>query len=89
MEVEVDIQGTALLIVTDNHFPGWKAYVDGVERPVLRTHGTFRAVPVAQGDRRVELVYRPASILGGAAISGASLVLVLAGLVWSRKRRVS
>jgi hypothetical protein len=88
MEVEVDVQGNALLIVTDNVFPGWRASVDGVDRPILRTHGTFRAVPVSQGDRRVTFVYRPLSVLGGALISGLSLALVLLGLFAFRERRV-
>ncbi|MFO0981644.1 MAG: YfhO family protein [Planctomycetota bacterium] len=82
-DVEVDIHGRALLVLTDNYFPGWRALVDGQERSVLRTHGTFRAVPVHEGDRLVRFVYRPWSVIGGAVLS-ALCALVAAWMLWRR-----
>ena len=52
--------------------------MDGVERPVLRADSLFRAVAVGPGRHEVELVYRPASFIIGAAVSAAALLAIAA-----------
>ncbi|NIP59557.1 MAG: hypothetical protein GWM92_14635, partial [Gemmatimonadetes bacterium] len=47
----------ALLVLSENWFPAWRARVDGVEAPVLRAYHTLRAVPVEAGEHRVEIFY--------------------------------
>jgi hypothetical protein len=77
--------GPMLLVVNDRHYPGWKAQVNGVDAPVLRAGGIFRAVVVPQGDSRVEFVFRPSRLLPAALLSALGL-LALAGLsLWSRE----
>ncbi len=86
-EVVLDVRtdGPAMVVLTDNAFPGWEATVDGEERPILRSHLTFRAVEVPAGSSRVVFRYRPASVrLGGAlGVLGA----LLAGIALLRRRR--
>ena len=65
----------SLLLLSDTHFPGWSAWVDGVERPILRANLAFRAVPVAPGEREVEFRYEPGSFALGRAITLAALAL--------------
>lgn len=73
-----------LLVVNDRHYPGWSALVNGVEAPVMRAGGIFRAVAVPPGDSRVEFKFRPSRLLPGAVVSVLGL-LALAGLtLWSR-----
>jgi uncharacterized membrane protein YfhO len=86
-EVDVDVtaDGPAMLLLTDNFFPGWSATVDGEERTVHRSHGTFRAVEVPAGASRVQFRYRPLSFLGGAAVAAAAALA--AGLVLLASRR--
>lgn len=81
VELEVETDGDALVVLADNHFPGWSARVRGVETPILRSHATFRAVAVPAGVTRVEFLYRPRSFTAGviAAIVG---LLCLFGWVW-------
>jgi hypothetical protein len=67
---------TRFLVVSEMYFPGWRAYVDGVETPIYRTNYLFRGVVVPGGDRTVRFVYRPGSVVGGAAISLLALVLI-------------
>jgi hypothetical protein len=55
-EVEAESQGYVVLL--DSYYPGWKAYVDGVETEILRANYAFRAVPVEAGKHRVECRYR-------------------------------
>ena len=62
------------------YFPGWRAYVDGVETPIYRANYLFRGVVVPQGQHTLVFAYRPTSVLVGAAISLVALVLA-AGLL--------
>ena len=69
-----------LLVLSDTFYPGWRAFVDGREQPVLRGDSLFRTVPLAVGQHEVEFRFEPRSIQLGLLVSVASLVLVT-GLV--------
>ncbi|NQU09060.1 MAG: YfhO family protein [Candidatus Abyssubacteria bacterium] len=84
VELEVAASEPCLVVLTDCFYPGWKALVDGEERPILRANSLFRAVDVSAGDHTVIFRYRPASLFAGAAISVASIFLILAGLLVER-----
>jgi hypothetical protein len=78
-----------LVVISDTFFPGWRAFGDGRELPILRVDYAFRAVPVEEPTRRLELVYAPASFATGAFVSLVALG-VLCGtvtLAWARRRR--
>ena len=51
----------ALLVLTDLHFPGWEARVDGKEAKLERVDYLLRGVMLPPGRHRVEFLYRPAS----------------------------
>lgn len=57
LEIESDIKG--IVTLADTYYPGWKVYVDGVEKPVVRTYTTLRGVVVESGRHSVEFVYEP------------------------------
>lgn len=78
--------GPMLLVVNDRHYPGWKARVNGVDVPILRAGGIFRAVVVPQGDSQVEFVFRPSRLLPGALLSILGL-LALAGMSVPHRNR--
>ncbi|MBI3890535.1 MAG: hypothetical protein HY303_03290 [Candidatus Wallbacteria bacterium] len=78
LEVEVELEGSGLLVVSDIFYPGWKARVDGVPRPLVPVAGLFRGVQVRQGDRQVEMSYEPWTFRVGLAAS--ALVLLAMGL---------
>ncbi len=90
--VEVDADGPALLVLADNDFPGWNATVSGDATRILRTHWTFRAVPVPAGKSTVVFRYRPASFLAGVGLAGlgalvAASLLLAASAAARRARR--
>jgi hypothetical protein len=78
VRVEVSATQPALLVLGDAYFPGWKAWVDGAERPIHQVDHFLKGVVVAPGDREVVFEYRPASFRIGAAISLAALAAVVA-----------
>ena len=57
LELRVESDRPALLVVADNWFPAWRARVDGTETDVLRAYHTLRAVPVPEGTTTVEMWY--------------------------------
>lgn len=66
-------------MVTDNYYPGWKVFVDSVEKPVLKAYTTFKAVYLESGAHRVVFKYSPPELPAASAISfGALLAAALA-----------
>lgn len=88
--VDVVSRGRGLLVLSDIHYPGWKARVDGREVGIERANYLLRGVSLEDGRHRVEFVYKPASWRVGWILSLAAL-LVLGGLlaVGLRGRRLA
>jgi len=78
--LEVDSPEAAFLFMSEAHYPGWKAYVDGREEEILRADYVFRAIPVGPGSHRIEVVYQSLSFKVGLAVS--LLTIVMLGGVW-------
>ena len=77
--VATDVREPSLLVFSDTYYPGWRAFVDGAEVPILRANHAFKAVQVSPGQRTVRFAFDPWSVKVGAGISVLGL-LVLAGL---------
>jgi len=76
LRFEVAPEQPALLVVTDSWDPGWRAWVDGEEAPVLRVNGLFRGVPVGAGAHRVDMRFEPWSFRVGGALSAAAAAVL-------------
>ena len=67
-----------LAVFSEVWYPaGWKAYVDGEEKPILRADYTLRALVLEEGEHDVEFVYVPGSFTVGRNISLVSSSLIL------------
>ena len=64
------------LVLSELFYPGWHAYVDGKEGPILRADFLLRAIPLTPGRHDIAFVYRPMSFLAGAAISLFTLLIL-------------
>jgi len=92
MVIEVNLQHDAYLVLTDNYFPGWKAYdtqpgLDEREIPIYRADGTFRAVVLGPGQHSVRFKYTPFSFKLGLFVSfmaGVILLLLISYWLWRR-----
>lgn len=69
-----------LLVVSEIHYPGWKAYVDGRAAEIFRTNYCLRGVAVGSGVHVVELRFEPPSFFLGARLSLAALLVCGTGL---------
>ncbi|MDO8657685.1 MAG: YfhO family protein, partial [Candidatus Levybacteria bacterium] len=67
----------AILILTDNFYPGWKGYVDGKETKIYRANYTFRAIEVPSGKHLIRFSYAPESFKIGVILSLISITLYI------------
>lgn len=74
-----------LLYLSDNFYPGWKAFVDGTQTKIYRANYSFRAVKVPGGKHSVVFTFDPYSLKIGLGLSLAGLLGILLFIVFSRK----
>jgi len=65
----------SILVLSQIHYPGWKAYVDGVRTPLLRVDYAFVGVAVGPGRHPVRFALEPASLRMGAAMTVLALAV--------------
>jgi hypothetical protein len=68
------ISEPSLAILSDAYYPGWKVFVDGKERRIVRANHGLRGVKVKPGDHVVEFLYQPWSFRIGLWFSLVSLI---------------
>lgn len=92
--VEVDARRPpdrpGLLVINESWAPGWQATLDGQPVPIRRANYLAQAVVVPGGAHTVRLVYQPAEVPLGLALSGASVLLWLAlpAFAWRERKRI-
>jgi hypothetical protein len=59
--IETQSNADGFLFVSDNHYPGWRAFVNDQETKLYRANYTFRAVFVPKGEHQVKFIYEPSS----------------------------
>lgn len=80
VDLQVKVQRERMLVLTDNYYPGWKAYLNGKPINLFAANYVFRAVLVPQGEHHISFRYEPASLKKGFWIS---LCFLLAGFFFS------
>ncbi len=86
-KLEVEGDGPALLLISDNYYPAWRAHVDGNPATVLRANYSLRAISVPAGRHQVSFEYHSPLLRAAAWTSGISVMLVAGLLALSLLRR--
>lgn len=86
LDLAVEACDESYLVVSDSHYPGWRATLDGASVPLHRANYALRAVRLPAGSHKVRFEYTPWSFRAGLAVSLLSLGGLLAALVLSRRR---
>jgi hypothetical protein len=84
VELEVAAGMVGVLMTSEAAYPGWRAWVDGREAPLLTVKKAFRAVDVPAGTHRVEMRFEPRVLWMGGVLSLLSVLVV--GAWWWRAR---
>lgn len=87
--VSASARRRSLLVLTDVHYPGWKATVDGRAADIERVDYLLRGVVIPAGDHRVEFRYEPLSWRIGWIVSCVAVVALIAVAIaaWRGRRR--
>ncbi len=75
-------EGNGILFLSDNYYPGWQAYVDGISTKIYRADYSFRAIVVPTGKHEVTFSYYPANFILGLKVSVTGLLLLFISLFW-------
>ncbi|MFQ5746460.1 MAG: hypothetical protein ACE5HF_04475 [Gemmatimonadota bacterium] len=81
LELTVEAERGGLLFVSEIDHPSWRATVDGVETPILRTDVAFRGVVIPAGRHTLRFTYSSREFRAGFLLSGAGLIIAVGGLV--------
>jgi hypothetical protein len=84
--LEVDATGPAILVVTENFYPAWRAHIDGSPARMVRADFTFRALPLPAGRHQVEFSFQSDLFRRSLALSALSGALLLGVWLTSRLR---
>jgi uncharacterized membrane protein YfhO len=88
MEIQTNSKTPSFLVLSDVYYPGWKAFVNGVETHLFRTNYVLRGIMIPAGSHVIHLEFKPRSFYYGAGISaGSLLLLILILLHFQLKRR--
>ncbi len=74
ISLQADMVDNGLLVLSDVHYPGWQARVNGQPVPIYRANYLLRAVPVEADQHRVEVYYDPPLFKVGLAITTLTLL---------------
>jgi hypothetical protein len=81
-----EFPGTGFVVLADQYYPGWHAYVDGKETSLYRANLVQRGVVVPAGRHEVLFIYRPVHILAALWVSGITVFFcTLASLAGLRR----
>jgi len=75
VSLKAAIDGNGILVLTDTYYPGWHAYIDNKETPIIRANYAFRGIEVSAGDHDIIFSYEPLSYWFGLCISITTLIL--------------
>jgi len=85
VEFKIKADANTLFFISDNFFPGWRAFVDEKEVKIYRANYSFRAVPILKGEHILIMTYYPYSFDFGIKASFVALLLFLIYLLFFKK----
>lgn len=74
--VKAELSRPGFLVLSENYYPSWKAYVDGQEAKIYRADYLFRAVHLGPGKHELRFIFR-----SGPYRAGKTSGLLTAGLL--------
>jgi uncharacterized membrane protein YfhO len=89
VEIETIENDKGFLVLADNYYPGWRVYVNGKEKNIVRVYYNLRGVFLPQGNSRVVFSFEPLSLTIGASITSLTLASLLIFLFIDRKKHMT
>lgn len=89
VQLETEASGALLMVSSEVHYPGWRAWVDGREQPIVLTNAAFRGVVVPAGRHTIRMRFEPRILRVGAVVSALAVVLAVYLSVSERRARAT
>ncbi|MEK6818994.1 MAG: YfhO family protein, partial [Nanoarchaeota archaeon] len=90
-KLTVNAREDSNIVLSETYYPGWKAFVDGVETDIYLSKDVYKSVALSEGEHIVEFIYDPESFKIGKWVSFATLLTLIAILIYGQtaKERLS
>lgn len=86
IKATVNSKTDGALYITTPYNEGWTVLIDGEEIPLYKHRNHVMMTNITAGEHTVEMKYCPQGFVAGAVITGASIVILIAWAVISKKR---
>jgi hypothetical protein len=87
VQLEVDAPSSGVVVLKDSYYPGWRAYINNTEAPIMRANGMVRAVIIDRsGKYVVEFKYLPNSFIYGVIISFTVMLFLISSILLYYRR---
>jgi hypothetical protein len=86
IQINSKLNQRGILFISELHYRGWIATVDGVKQSIIKTEGVFKGLELNAGEHNIRLDYRPKSLLYGMLLSLFGLLIVMLTLLQKRPR---
>jgi uncharacterized membrane protein YfhO len=87
IRIRVNSPSPGYLFLSENHYPGWKAYVDQTPVRILRGNYLFRVIPIQEGEHLIDMQFRPLSIKVGIGVTIGTLLFLFIILPINRRNK--
>jgi hypothetical protein len=85
LTIETRTDQPAVLVVSEMHYPGWVATIDGVKTHIHNTDFLLRGIVAPAGLHRIEMQYKAPGARNGAIISLFTLLLIASLAVYAKR----
>ena len=86
LDLRSDSPSSTILLLSELYYPGWKAYVDDKDVPILRADYLLRAVKLDAGQHSITVIYRPMSFYIGSIITIVTILLLIFIYLFLRRK---
>ncbi len=88
VNVKADAGKGALTVLRQNFYPGWRAWIDNIETPIIRANFSFQAIAVPAGHHDVMLKYQPSNFKILVSIAILALLIIVVLLFFKDNRQI-
>ena len=77
IEIQASSQTPTFMVMSDIYYPGWKAFVDGIETHIFRVDYALRGISLPAGGNIIRLEFAPLSFYLGGVLSVLALMTII------------
>lgn len=86
IKAQVECSEEGFLNFSQNYYPEWKAFIDGVETKIYIVNGSIQGISVPEGSHIVEFKFVPTSFYIGGSITLVVLIIIIVISIYKTKK---